>query len=107
MELAWLSVESGSVPVKDAVGRVGILLNFVDEEAGADGVEAAGGDEDGFAGRRLHDVDFVFNGAVVDGVFERLLGRSRFESDVEFRLRVTVGNVPHFSFGFATELARD
>ena len=32
-------------------GGVAVLLDFVDEETDADSVEAAGGDEDGFAGR--------------------------------------------------------
>lgn len=41
MELAGISVVVEAIPVKDAVGGVGVLLDFVDEKARADGVESA------------------------------------------------------------------
>ncbi len=41
VEVACFAIESHAVPIKDAVGGVGVLLDFVDEEAGPDGVEAA------------------------------------------------------------------
>ena len=44
MEFARLSVDAGTIPVVDAVGGVGVLLDLVNEEARADGMEATARD---------------------------------------------------------------
>ena len=49
VEVAGLAGGIGAVPVEDAVGGVRVLLDFVDEEAGPDGVEAPGLDEYGLS----------------------------------------------------------
>ena len=41
MKLARLAIEPDTVPIEDPVGGVGVLLDFVDEESGTDGVEPA------------------------------------------------------------------
>lgn len=38
MEFARLAVESAAVPIEDAVGGVGVLLDFVNQKSGADRV---------------------------------------------------------------------
>ena len=103
VEFAGFAVEAGAVPIEDAVGGVRVLLDLVDEESCADGVEAAGGDEDGFAGFGSDGVHCVGDGTVGDGFFEVGAGDAIFEADVEFGTGVAVCDVPHFGFGFATE----
>lgn len=67
MEVARFAIEAEAIPVEDAIGGVAVLLNFVDEEAGADGVKASGGDEKAIASARMEDVDEVGCGAVGKG----------------------------------------
>jgi ammonia channel protein AmtB len=64
VQVTWFSVESEAVPVEDAVGGVRVLLDFVDEETRADGVEAAGGDEDGFARVGENRVHMIGDGSI-------------------------------------------
>lgn len=103
VEFAWVAIEAGAVPIEDAVGGVRVLLDFVDQESRADGVEAAGGDEDGVAGGGGEGVDEVGDGAVVDGLFEIGAGDAGFEAGVEFRAGIAIGDEPHLRFGFAAE----
>lgn len=103
VEVAGLAVETEAVPVEDAVGRIGVLLDFVDEESRADGVEAAGGDENGIAGLRRDGVHEVRDGAVADGLLELVAGDALAEADVEFRSGITSGDEPHFCFWFTIE----
>lgn len=64
VEVARFAIKPESVPVEDTVGGVAVLLDFKDEEAGADGVEASGWDEEAIADPRMEDVDEVGDGAV-------------------------------------------
>lgn len=52
MEVAGFAVEAIPVPVKDAVGRVAVLLDLDDHETLADRVETSARDEDALAGAR-------------------------------------------------------
>jgi len=38
MEFARFAIESEAIPIEDAVGRVGVLLDFVNQESCADRV---------------------------------------------------------------------
>ena len=67
VEVARFAIEAESVPVEDAIGGVAVLLDLVNEEAGTDGVEASGGDEEAIAGARMEDVDEVGGGAIGEG----------------------------------------
>lgn len=92
-----------AVPVEDAVGGVGVLLDFVDQESAADGVEASGRDEDGLSFVRGDAVDVFGDGAVFDGALELRFGGVFFEADVEFGAGQAVGDEPHFGFRLAAE----
>lgn len=107
VKIARGSIEAHTIPVEDAVGGVGVLLDFVDEEAGADGVESARGDEDGVARAGLDGVDLAFDGTILKGGFEGLARGAFFETNVEFCTGVAVGDIPHFGFGIAAELGGD
>ena len=64
VQLARLAVQSGTVVIVDAVGDVGGLLDLRQEAAAADGMDAAGGQEEDVAGSdgmlRQHLGDAVF-----------------------------------------------
>lgn len=45
MEVAGFAICVSAIPIEDAVGGIGILLNFMDEKSRADGVEASRFDE--------------------------------------------------------------
>ncbi len=103
VEIAGFALEAAAIPIEDAIGGVGILLDLVDEESGADGVEAAGGDEDRLAGSGSDGVDAIGDGPVPDGVLKHGAGDALPETDVEFRAGLTAGDVPHFRFRLAAE----
>jgi hypothetical protein len=107
MEVARFAIEAESIPVEDAIGGVAVLLDLVNEEAGADGVEAAGGDEKAIAGARMEDVDEVGGGAIGEGCEEGLAGDTGVEASVDFGSGFGMGDEPHFGFGFAVELGSE
>ena len=82
MEFARLAVESEAVPIEDTVGGVGVLLDLVNQESGADRVEAAGGDEDRVAGLGADRMHAVGHGAVGDRGFEVRAGDAVLEADI-------------------------
>lgn len=107
MELAWGAVESEPVPVVNAVGGVGVLLDFVDEETSTDGVDAAGRDVDGVASFCRDGVDAIFCATLAECGFEGFLGGAIFETDVEGCAGGGICDVPHFGFWLAAELGGD
>jgi hypothetical protein len=56
VEGAGLAVGAYAAPVADAIGGVAVLLDFEEEVAGADGVDAAGVDEVGVAWGGVEDL---------------------------------------------------
>ena len=82
MEFARFAIETQAVPIEDAVGRVGVLLDLVNQESGADRVEAAGGDEDRITVRGAHRMHAVGHGAVGDRGFEVRAGHAVLEADI-------------------------
>ena len=103
MEFAALARGVEAVPIKDAVGGVGVLLDFKQDNAGAQGVDAAAGKEHGVAGFDRDAMETVGDGLVGE-VFEEFVACDTvFEADKEFGAGIGVGDVPHFSFWFTTE----
>ena len=103
MEFARFAIESEAVPIEDAVGCVGVLLDFVNQESRTDRMEAAGGDEDRITGRGAHRMHAIGNRAIGDRGFERLTGHAVFEADIKFRAGIAIGDEPHFRFRFAVQ----
>ena len=103
MEFARFAIESEAVPIEDAVGRIGVLLDFVNQESRTDRMEAARGDEDRITGRGAHRMHAIGNRAIGDRGFERLTGHAVFESDIKFRAGIAIGDEPHFRFRFAVQ----
>lgn len=103
MEFARFAVESEAVPIENAVGRVGVLLDFVNQESCADRMESTGGDEDRITGRGAHRMHAIGNRAICDRGFERLAGHAMFEADIKFCAGIAIGDEPHFRFRFAVQ----
>ena len=103
MEFARFAVESAAIPIEDTVGGVGVLLDFVNQESGADRVEAAGGNEDRVTGLGAYRMHAVGDRAVGDGRFKIFAGHAVFETDIKFRAFVAIGDEPHFRFRLAIQ----
>jgi len=103
MEFARFAIESEAVPIEDAIGRVGVLLDFVNQKSRANRMEAAGSDEDRLTGRGTHRMHAIGDRAIRDRGFEILAGHAVFESDIKFSAFVAIGDEPHFCFRFAVQ----
>lgn len=103
MKFAGGAVGSDAAPVVDAVGGVGVLLDFEDEAAGVDGVDESAGDEDGVAGVDVEAVEKLAGGALGDGFGIGGGIDAGFEAGVDAGAGVGVKDVPAFGFGFAAE----
>jgi hypothetical protein len=96
------------VEVVDAVGRVAALLHLEDHRPGADGVDAAGGDEQGVAAL---DVDAVQEGARVLPVAQRRLEPGPVDAAAqareEMRARPGLRDDPCLGLRLAAQRRRD
>ena len=98
MEFAGSAVHAGTVVVENAVGDVGGLLDLGEEDAAANGVDAAGGEVEDVAGLDLVvGEDF---GDRAGGYALLVFGRGDFflETGVEVSAFFGVDDVPHFGF---------
>ena len=96
MEGAEVAVLVAAVVVVDAVGGVGVLLDLADEDARADGVDGARGNEEHVPPLHGHAVEDVGEAALLDGGLVGLAGGILLEAVVESRALLAVQNVPHF-----------
>src|ERR1019366_3596518 len=71
-----------AAPVVDAVGGVGVLLDFEDDVAGADGVDASAGQEHGVALPRMEGAEELGKFGRADGLFKLLAGDALFQARV-------------------------
>ena len=107
MEFACFPVEAGTVPIEDAVGGVAVLLDFHDEVALADGVEASARNEDAVTFVRGQHVEAVFHRAAGEFFFEGCARGARGQSGVDAAARIAGQKIPDLGFGFASELWGD
>lgn len=107
VEVARVAVGVGAIPIVDAVGGVGVLLDFEQHDARAEGVDASRWDEENVAAFGGDAVEKVGDVALFECVGEFLARDAAFESEINFGIRRGVGDPPHFGFGFAAEFRRD
>jgi hypothetical protein len=103
MESARISVQANTVPIEDAVGGVGVLLDFENDEARADGMDAPAGQEHGVAGFDLNPMEAVSDGSGLDLLRELVASDTAFQADIKLGPGRGIGDVPHLGFGFAAE----
>ena len=83
VQLPGLAICAQTAVVVDAVGDVGVLLNFRHHDALADGVQRAGGDEEAVPFVHRHSVQHVGQGVILNAAFKLLLADLMGEAVVE------------------------
>ena len=91
---------AGAAVVVEAVGGIGKLLDLAKDDPGAEGVDGAGGDEDGVAGLDGDPVEEVFNGAREGGGTDEVAGDGLAETEGDDGAGFGTQDVPHFGFAF-------
>ena len=106
MYLAGLAVQAQAAVVVDAVGDIGRLLDFCDEAAAADGVDAPGRQEEDISGMYIVAGQDIGDGAV--GHFGGVLLRSYLFGEAGQEVGAFIGryNVPHLGFSLGAVVPR-
>ena len=95
MELAGLAVHAGAVVVEDAVGDVGGLLDFCEQDAATDGVDAASGEVEHVACLNLVVGEDLGDAAVLYALLVLVGGDVLLEAGIEVGAWVSLDDVPH------------
>ena len=107
VELARFAVETDPAPIIDAVGGIGVLLDFDQHDAGIDGVNPTRRNKERISRQHLESVDVVDDGLRILDAFERAheIGAAGAPAEPGDEMRVLIGfeHVPHFGFRFAFE----
>lgn len=98
VEGARLSVGVESSPIVESEGGIAGLLDFGDDESGAEGVDGPGGDEEALVGFRFDDVHGFEESILIDETLEVRAGEIGLEAGVEFCAGFGVEDVPGFGF---------
>ena len=104
MEITRHTIQSQPIPVKHTVCGVRVLLYFVDDEAGANGMKSSRRNEDRISTLGRNAMNNLVDATFLDGILEVGFSNAGLESHIELSTRGRVGNVPHFCFGFSAEL---
>src|SRR5262245_25920461 len=107
MQLARLAIEPDSVPIKDPIGRVGILLDFKDEQPGANGVKASARQKNGVAGFDGNTMNTLGDRSSPDASFKYRASDTRLQPDKQFGTRRRIRDVPHLCLRFTAKLLCD
>ena len=70
VQLTGFAVEPKSVPIRDAVCGIGVLLDFEDDQAGPQSMHPAAGQEHRITRLNAHPVEAVRHGGGLDFAFE-------------------------------------
>ena len=100
MQLARFAVQSKPVPVENAVGRVRVLLDLKNHNAGADGMNAAARKEHHIPRLHRHAMKAICHRAVLDLALELRSRRAAAQTGVKLCARLSIGDVPQFGFRF-------
>ena len=107
VQVARLALRVAAIVIVDAIGDVRVLLDFAEDEAAADGVRGAGGNEDGIARAHRNVFEQILGGAVHDGALEFFSGDAGLQADEDFRAFARAKGVPHFRLAAALAPADD
>ncbi len=98
VKLARLAVGVVPVIVIDAIGNVGIFLNFADHHVGANGVRHSRGNEEGIARVNFVWLKDILQVMAGERLQEYLPAHSGFQTSQQPRSSLSRSNVPHLSF---------
>ena len=96
VQLPWLSLGVLAVPVEEAEGGVAGLLDFGQEDAAADGVDGAGGEEQAVAGARGKGGQAFGHGSFFEGGAKLLRADAGEKARVDLAVRFGVDDKPRF-----------
>ena len=103
VQFARLAIQPDAVPIEYPVSGVRVLLDFKNHQAGADGVDAAAGQEHRVARAHGNAMETFRHFAGPDFFLKFRARDTAFESDEQFRVRRGGGDEPHFGLRFAAE----
>ena len=106
MQFARFAVQAEAVPIEHPIGRVGVLLDFKDDQARAERVNPAAGQEHGVARPHAHAMKTLGHGASLDLLLELGAGDAAFQADIKLRARRGLGDIPHLGLRFAAQFRR-
>jgi hypothetical protein len=98
MKFAHATLSVGPIVVEDAIGEIGVLLNFAEDKTRSNRMRRACGYEDRFAFGHWHMLEAVFRRAIRDRLLELLARNFWFETRKHFGARTSAKGVPHFRF---------
>src|SRR5206468_10748144 len=101
---AGLAVQTHAVPVEYTICRVGVLLDLENDQTRADGMEAAAREEHRVTGLHLYPVAAILDRTHCKFPLKFLPCHSATQADKQLCPRLSIGNIPHFSFGLASQL---
>src|SRR5690606_9692326 len=107
VELSRLPVDTGTVPVVHPIGGVGVLLDFINEQARPDGVEATARDENVIPFSHRDGMDAGFGPTRRERFAERFPVDPLAQAHVEYRSRSGGGDVPDLALRLSPELRGD
>src|ERR1051326_669076 len=105
MQVTRFSIEPNAIPIKNAVSGVGVLLDFKDYQACANGVNSTARQKHNVPRFDRDAVEAIGNFAGLDFLLEWVACDAAFQSDIQFRAGFRIGDVPHLGLGFAAELS--
>ncbi len=98
MQRARLAVRPDAVVIEDAIGNVGMLLDFAQGDAGTNRVRRPGRHENGVTRMNRHACKTILRGTIDDGALKRLSCHVRIEPHAHRRSLARADNVPHLGF---------
>ena len=102
VQLATVALVINSIPVEDAEGHVGGLLDFGEEHALADGVYSARRNHKGVTGLHRIEFEIVLQHAILHGIHILLCGNLLIETNIQSRTFIRLNDMPHLRFAVLT-----
>ena len=105
MKLPGFAIQPHAVPVIDTIRRIRVLLDFKNDQSSANRVNAPTRQEHGIALPDRDSMKAFAHAAATDALFELRPCYASFKPNIKFRAGIGVGDVPHFGFRIAAQLA--
>src|SRR5436190_15936338 len=106
MQRSRFAIQTGTIPVEDAIGRIRILLDLKNHEPTSNRMHPTARKEHGVSRADLNAMETVGDGAAFHFFLEFLSANPAPEADIKLRFRFSLGNIPHLRLGLSPELRR-
>lgn len=95
---AWFAAGVGASPIVQAKREIALLLDFCEYDAGSEGVNGTGGDEDAVTGMHFVDVQEIFEVTATERLLEHVGGNTGLQAAADARPGFGMKNDPCFGF---------